>query len=307
MLQSSLNQNISNLKEGLNLNLLFEHKQSMQDAVNVTIRRYEADDDSEEMHRLDAGEIVYNYNSGKNGREKYLDLKFCIYGNCYCEKDCNGCVLKPEIATVDYFNFRFDSIFLRKLVTSKTFKTRREKVLAFKYPKSFNKSIPMEDRNKSVLNALLDVDHNQSLDNILLHSKVSELLLYSMEVLNEEVMEMPSCPFLLEAEVVNRIYDARDILEDNLGTPLTIKELSKKIAMNECYLKKGFKELFGTTIFEFYQDKRMEKARYLLYEKGLNVTEVSELLGYSSISHFSTAFKKFTGLKPCELLMKQNF
>jgi AraC family transcriptional regulator len=78
--------------------------------------------------------------------------------------------------------------------------------------------------------------------------------------------------------------------------------LSRKVAINECYLKKGFKEMFGTTIFDFYQGQRMEHAKYLLYEKGLSVTEVSVMLGYSSISHFSTAFKKHTGLKPCELL-----
>jgi len=36
----------------------------------------------------------------------------------------------------------------------------------------------------------------------------------------------------------------------------------------------------------------------------MSVTEVALFLGYSSISHFSTAFKKHTGLKPCELLFR---
>ena len=97
---------------------------------------------------------------------------------------------------------------------------------------------------------------------------------------------------------------AREILLEQIGEPITIRQLSRRVAMNECYLKKGFKELFGTTIFEFYQNQRMEHAKYLLYEKGLTVTEVSSMLGYSSISHFSTAFKKQTGLKPCELLLR---
>ena len=82
------------------------------------------------------------------------------------------------------------------------------------------------------------------------------------------------------------------------------KELSRKVAINECYLKKGFKEMYGTTIFDFFQSQRMEHAKYLLYEKGLTVTDVSASLGYSSISHFSTAFKKHTGIKPCELLFR---
>jgi AraC-like DNA-binding protein len=37
--------------------------------------------------------------------------------------------------------------------------------------------------------------------------------------------------------------------------------------------------MFGTTIFDFYQSQRMEHAKYLLYEKGLSVTEVSMLAG----------------------------
>ena len=111
------------------------------------------------------------------------------------------------------------------------------------------------------------------------------------------------CKFLANEADREKIIKAREVLLQHIGEPITIKELSRKVAINECYLKKGFKELFGTTIFDFYQSQRMEHARYLLYEKGLSVTEVSIMLGYSSISHFSTAFKKHTGLKPCELLL----
>ena len=116
--------------------------------------------------------------------------------------------------------------------------------------------------------------------------------------------EVPACKFLAYHDEREKIINAREILLQHIGDPITIKELSRKVAINECYLKKGFKVMFGTTIFDFYQDQRMEHARYLLYEKGLTVSEVSALLGYSSISHFSTAFKKHTGLKPCELLVK---
>ncbi len=111
--------------------------------------------------------------------------------------------------------------------------------------------------------------------------------------------------FLDNADDREKIAKARDILLQHISEPLTIKALSRKVAINECYLKKGFKEMYGTTIFDFFQSQRMEHAKYLLYEKSLSVTDVSSLLGYSSISHFSTAFKKHTGLKPCELLFHQ--
>jgi AraC-like DNA-binding protein len=123
-----------------------------------------------------------------------------------------------------------------------------------------------------------------------------------MECMVGEKEDSFECKFLANEADREKIRQAREILLKHISEPLTIKALSRKVAINECYLKKGFKEMFGTTIFDFFQSQRMEHAKYLLYEKGLSVTEVSMLLGYSSISHFSTAFKKHTGLKPCELL-----
>jgi AraC family transcriptional regulator len=130
------------------------------------------------------------------------------------------------------------------------------------------------------------------------------LLLNTLDCLDDKELNVISCKFLSNEADREKVLKAREILVRQIGEPITIKQLSRKVAMNECYLKKGFKEMFGATIFEFYQSQRMEHARYLLYEKGLSVTDVSDILGYSSISHFSTAFKKHTGLKPCELLLR---
>ncbi len=92
------------------------------------------------------------------------------------------------------------------------------------------------------------------------------------------------------------------MIEQHFDKPLTIKELSRKVAMNECYLKKGFKALTGKTIHEYTQDIRITKAKELLSQQGMSVSDVANILGFSSISHFSTTFKKATGTKPCELL-----
>jgi AraC-like DNA-binding protein len=116
------------------------------------------------------------------------------------------------------------------------------------------------------------------------------------------VCAVPACRFLAYESEREKIYDARTIMEQTLDQPLSIKELSRKVAMNECYLKKGFKTLTGKTINEYQQELRITEARKLLQQQGQTVSEVASLLGYSSISHFSTAFKKATGLKPCELL-----
>jgi AraC-like DNA-binding protein len=155
-----------------------------------------------------------------------------------------------------------------------------------------------------VLEGLLNHNYSDSLENIYVNAQTQMLLLYSLDGMEEKEIDVINCKFLANEADREKVLKAREILIQHIGEPITIKELSRKIAMNECYLKKGFKEMFGTTIFDFYQSQRMEHAKFLLYEKGLTVTEVSVLLGYSSISHFSTAFKKHTGLKPCELLLR---
>ncbi len=113
---------------------------------------------------------------------------------------------------------------------------------------------------------------------------------------------VPACRFLAHDSEREKIFDARYILETQFEQSLTIRELSRKVAMNECYLKKGFKALTGKTIHEYQRELRMNKARVLLAQPGYSVSDVAAELGFSSISHFSTAFKKATGIKPCELL-----
>ncbi len=114
--------------------------------------------------------------------------------------------------------------------------------------------------------------------------------------------QVPACRFLAFESEREKIKEARLIIEANIDQPITIRELSRKVAINECYLKKGFKTIVGKTIHEYQQDLRIAKAKELLREQGQSVTEVANTLGYSSISHFSTAFKRVTGIKPCELL-----
>ncbi len=117
-----------------------------------------------------------------------------------------------------------------------------------------------------------------------------------------EASQVPACRFLAFEGEREKIAAAMTILQQNTDQPHTIKELSRKVAMNECYLKKGFKALTGKTIHEYQQELRITRAKTLLKEQGRSVTDVAHELGYSSISHFSTAFKKVTGMKPCELL-----
>ena len=295
--------------------LLLEKDRQIPGSVQYTIRRYGK---HPQWNLEDMGMIVYHVRK-EDPAQNYLELRFCIAGNAWCRQksiECDSCRLNAlpgpsgspgcteRVETVDVLSFRFQSVHLSQFIRPrKPEYTVSEDLLNFKHPSSFSKTLSLCGRTRIVLEALLNHSYAGSLENIFVNAQSQILLLYSLEcMIGEKEVEGFQCKFLANEADRDKIIRAREILLSQIGEPLTIKALSRKVAINECYLKKGFKEMFGTTIFDFYQGQRMEHARYLLYEKGLSVTEVSVMLGYSSISHFSTAFKKHTGLKPCELL-----
>jgi AraC family transcriptional regulator len=290
--------------------VLQEKERQIPGSVQYVIKRYQR---NPQWNMDDTGMMVYHFKKGAP-KENYLELKFCVTGNAYCNRqelncgDCqhnslNNCVNKVD--TIDVLSFRFSNLHLSQFAkASKPDNTLTDDILNFRHPSSFSKILSICGRSSMIIEALLNHNYNDSLENIYINAQTQMLLLYSLEcMLGDKDVESFQCKFLTNENDREKIVRSREILLQHIGEPITIKELSRKVAINECYLKKGFKELFGTTIFDFYQSQRMEHARYLLYEKGLSVTEVSMMLGYSSISHFSTAFKKHTGLKPCELLL----
>ena len=293
------------------LNLLLEKEQQIPESVQYTIKRYQK---FPQWNVEDTGMLVYHYEKAEPSRN-YLELRFCVTGNVYCKQkdtECDLCKFSASrncverVDSMDVMSFRFTPVQLSQFVKPrKKNDALTDDVLTFQHASSFSKMLPLCGKTRMVLEALLNHTYTGSLENIFINAQMQMLLLYSMDcMLGEKEVESFNCKFLANEADREKIMKAREVLLQHIGEPITIKELSRKVAINECYLKKGFKEMFGTTVFDFYQSQRMEHAKYLLYEKGLNVTEVSVMLGYSSISHFSTAFKKHTGLKPCELLLR---
>lgn len=293
------------------LELLMETERTVPGSVKYAINRYKK---NLKWPIEDTGILEYHYEKN-NPDAHYLELKFCVSGNVYCRKkqtECDYCQLNAtkscveKVDSVDVLSFSFSPSYLQQFARAHNNPdTLSDNVLAFKHTSSFSKTLPLCKKTRMAIEALLNHTYTDTLENIFINAQTQILLLYSMDcMLGEKIEPTFTCKFLANEEDREKILKAREVLLQHIGEPITIKALSRKVAINECYLKKGFKEIFGTTIFDFYQSQRMEHAKYLLYDKGLSVTEVSMLLGYSSISHFSTAFKKHTGIKPCELLMR---
>jgi AraC-like DNA-binding protein len=132
---------------------------------------------------------------------------------------------------------------------------------------------------------------------IFLEAKCLELIALKLEQLSTESPQV-SDPKPLSADDRDRIYAAQKILIDQLDDPPTLLELARQVNLNDYKLKVGFKQVFGTTVFGYLHQHRMETARHLLHSRRLNVKEVAQSVGYANQSRFAAAFRKQFGINP---------
>ncbi|MDR1381792.1 MAG: AraC family transcriptional regulator [Tannerella sp.] len=108
-----------------------------------------------------------------------------------------------------------------------------------------------------------------------------------------------ACP-RLSAKDSEILLHAREMIERHYLRPLSLPDLAHKAGTNECKLKKGFRTLFGTTVFGYLLDYRMEMACRYLSDTDRTIQEIAESVGYEHHSHFTTAFRRKYSLSPQE-------
>lgn len=79
--------------------------------------------------------------------------------------------------------------------------------------------------------------------------------------------------------------------------------LSEKLNYNYTYLANLFSEVKGITIEKFYLTHKIERVKELIVYDELNLLEIAYRMNYSSVTHLSNQFKKFTGLTPTHFKM----
>lgn len=176
----------------------------------------------------------------------------------------------------------------------------------FRFDRSSEQVITLPPCTFEPISHLIPEEQNKTDFSAVLQRKESAIFLLRVSLdaflSSNEADKMPACSFLSNSQERDKVMEAYQIIMDNLETPKTIRELSRMVGMNECYLKKGFKVTFGKTIHEFQQIQRIEKSKELLKEGKYSINEVAFKMGFGSASHFSSSFKKISGMRPCELL-----
>lgn len=155
-----------------------------------------------------------------------------------------------------------------------------------------------------VLNQMFHYNLNPNIKNLYYKGKGYELLSLFFNKSVDPSIEQ--CPFLIDEENVLKIKKAKEIIIANMAEPPGLQELSDQVGLNLKKLKIGFKQIYGDTVYGFLFDYKMEYARNLLDSGSYNVNEVGLKIGYSTGSHFISAFKKKFGTTPKKYLLEKS-
>lgn len=135
----------------------------------------------------------------------------------------------------------------------------------------------------------------KALQRLFYHVRVLQLIYLLMGQLNKRTIAPNKNS---DPELIARMFKARSLLVSDLSAPPTIASLARSILMSESQLKQSFREIFGVSVYQYFQNARLEKARQLLAANKHTVKEVGYELGFTNIGHFSRLFERAYHVKP---------
>jgi len=87
-------------------------------------------------------------------------------------------------------------------------------------------------------------------------------------------------------------------IENNFYRNISLEEVSQEVHMNTNYFSTPFKRQTGMKYIDYLTDLRMEKARNLILNTDLKITNIAQMVGYASTKHFARLYKKKYGETP---------
>jgi AraC-like DNA-binding protein len=148
----------------------------------------------------------------------------------------------------------------------------------------------------AILSALKTSAHTGFCEKLFLESKVLELLV--LQISQFEQFKPIESKAQLKKDDLDKMYEVREILTHNLQEQLSLRDLSHMVGTNEFNLKRNFKIAFGTTVYGYLNQYKMEQAKAMLINQEISIAAVAQKMGYKYATHFSSAFKKYFGYLP---------
>jgi AraC-like DNA-binding protein len=165
---------------------------------------------------------------------------------------------------------------------------------------------PLDAGYLKLMEEIYSVPQDDPLQNIFLQNRIALLVERFFTRIHEKA-DLVGGVFKLTDDEMERLIKVEQLLiKDFSEAPPTIEAFSKIVSMSSTKLKKSFKDMYGNSIYSYYQKLRMQKARELLLSGQYSVKQTAEAVGYINTANFITAFKKHHNILPGQLLEKMD-
>jgi len=152
-----------------------------------------------------------------------------------------------------------------------------------------------------VKNYNFNIDYASVTQNLLLEfhtfTNLTDLINHVIAVINSKITQLQTEKQL---ENTRPIRLAKQYINDNYTSPLTLEMIGLEIGLNPSYFSSIFKKETGKNFIDYLNAVRIEHAKQLLIENSLTVMDICEAVGFNDIKYFTKRFKKETGLSPSD-------
>lgn len=178
-----------------------------------------------------------------------------------------------------------------------------QKVEKNKYGTLYENPQALETEIKTVLHDIIACESVGVLKNLFVRSEILKILVLLFQ-------RMASYEYSEETDIkpydIEKLHLFKQYVQNNYMNDHTLPELSIIAGVNEFKLKRGFKKLFGQTVFGYVNDLKMQKAREMLQSSEKSINEISSFCGYTYPQSFITAFKKKYHITPLKFRALKN-
>lgn len=154
------------------------------------------------------------------------------------------------------------------------------------------------------INQILSCPYKDAMRRMYMESKTLEVLTYSLSQFFSPESVWNNRDENFSDYEVKQVYLAKKRIEQDLQNPPKLLDLAREVGLTHTKLNHCFRAIFNTTMFGYLRELRLNRAKSLLDNGRMNVTEVASEVGYSSLSHFAKSFKEFHGHLPSARIHK---
>jgi len=100
----------------------------------------------------------------------------------------------------------------------------------------------------------------------------------------------------------HRLRKVVNLIDEHLTTEqegrIALRVVAKEVGMSYFHFSRAFKQSMGMTLTNYIAERRIDRAKRLMQETALPISEIALRSGFSSQSHFTTSFRRFAGITP---------